>query len=291
MHNAVSARVFGRGEGARERRDSLPGEPQDEGQRGRWPGPVFPDEFRVLPRNPAQDKRDDHCVVKLPRDRNEVGNQVKWHCKVGDQSPDKKLEASRKPFVAYEPREEHNTVGNEPADCARVFSPSGDEECEDDQRVQDGQADERVKKPGSHRPWTLSGPGLRGPVCAGRLRLSSELADGMATAVEPAVPTDRDVAVEVHAGHHLARVGVDDRKVIVVRNPTDRCRRARVRIGRRRCGGSGHGRRHEEGCQHLIGTFLPVSDGGAQGSGRAVIQRHAYVSADTGRYRSCRTQK
>ena len=109
------------------------------------------DELWILARDTAQDERDDHGVVELPRERHEVGDQIEGHRKVRDQRGDEQFVTSGKPVVTYEAGEQHDTVGNESAERPRVLPPSADHERDDDQPVPDEQSEQRIQKPGRHR--------------------------------------------------------------------------------------------------------------------------------------------
>src|SRR4051812_12639336 len=100
--------------------------------------------------DPAQDHRDDDRVVELPRDRNEVRDDVDGQCEVADQRSDQQLAAARDARVAEDPVEEHHAVGDEAGERACVFAASVNDEPGHEHRVDrdgDGEGDEEPVPP------------------------------------------------------------------------------------------------------------------------------------------------
>jgi hypothetical protein len=68
----------------------------------------------------AHDKRDDDRVVELAGDREEVGHEIEQEREVADQCCEQQLAAVRDALVAEQAAKEHEAVGDETRQSARV---------------------------------------------------------------------------------------------------------------------------------------------------------------------------
>jgi len=76
----------------------------------------------------AKNQRDEHRVVELSGNRNEVRDEVDRRGEVRDQRSDEQLLPARQSFVPKEARQQHDAVGNEARDRSRVLTSAGENE-------------------------------------------------------------------------------------------------------------------------------------------------------------------
>ena len=82
----------------------------------------------------AQRQRDDEDVVELPRDGDDVGDEVDRQRDVAEQREDHELVAAREPRVGEQPAAQDEAVGDEPRQRDRVAVAPRDDERADEER-------------------------------------------------------------------------------------------------------------------------------------------------------------
>lgn len=98
--------------------------PKQESQRllGSWP--QLPEErFAAAYDEVPKNNRDDDRVVELPRDRDEVRNEIEWQRKVGHEPKEEHLAAPGDAWITEKATHEDDAVRNERGQSARISAP------------------------------------------------------------------------------------------------------------------------------------------------------------------------
>lgn len=118
------------------------------------------------PQHRAQHNEDEDRVVELARDGDEVRDEVKRECQVGDQPGQQELARPRDPVLSEQALEQNNAVGNEAGDRPSVGSPPDHEQGDHEEQIKrergDGGDQEPFRHPGSMEARPDKGKGLRG---------------------------------------------------------------------------------------------------------------------------------
>jgi Transposase, Mutator family len=101
------------------------------------PRPKILDDTRARFARDVRDRcGDENRIVQLAHDGNEIRHEVDRRCEVRDQQQHCDLRAPRDSWVAEQPLEQHDTVGDKACDLTRVAVPSEQEQDRDQQQPQ-----------------------------------------------------------------------------------------------------------------------------------------------------------
>ena len=85
----------------------------------------------------AADEGDDYRVVELPRDGDEVGNEIERQREVADEAEEKQLARTGNARVTSEPGDEDDAVRDEGGERPRLGAPAEEDERDDERGVDD----------------------------------------------------------------------------------------------------------------------------------------------------------
>lgn len=112
------------------------GEPPDHRVALWWPGPVLVEQRpSAAAQHEAQNERCEDRVVQLPRDRDDVRNEVEGHRQIAGQENEGKLAGARHAVVGVEASKEDEAIGNEARQRARFATTPDGEKNKNDDRV------------------------------------------------------------------------------------------------------------------------------------------------------------
>jgi hypothetical protein len=109
---------------------------------------VLADEWLAAPaQEAAEDNRDDHDIVQLTGNGDEVRHQIEGEGEIAREREQQRLLASRDARVLEQPAAEDDAVWNEAGEGAGTLPSAGDDEREDEGRVQEEEDAERDERP------------------------------------------------------------------------------------------------------------------------------------------------
>ena len=111
------------------RRTSLAGQAQHEREGRARTGPLLLDDFAArTSEDAAKHERDQHGIVELACDGDEVWDEIERQQQVRDESGEQQLVATAHPVVGEQPSEEHDAVGDEARDRACIVAAPQEDE-------------------------------------------------------------------------------------------------------------------------------------------------------------------
>jgi hypothetical protein len=109
----------------------------------------------------AEDERDDHDVVELTGDRDEVRHEIKGEREVARERNEQRLLLARHARVAEQPAAEDDAVWDETSESPGAFASAGDDETKDECGVEQEKGADSNERPHEnvHREERSFGPG------------------------------------------------------------------------------------------------------------------------------------
>ena len=109
---------------------------------------MLADEWLPAPADEAaEDERDDHDVVELAGDRDEVRDEVEGKREVTRERNEQRLLPARHARVAEQSAAEYDAVGDEAGERAGALVSAGDHEREDERRIQEEEDADSEERP------------------------------------------------------------------------------------------------------------------------------------------------
>jgi hypothetical protein len=109
----------------------------------------------------AEDERDDHDVVELTGDRDEVRHEIEGEREVAREGNEQRLLPARHARVAEQPAAEDDAVWDETSESPGAFAPASDDESEDERGIEEQKGADPYQRPGEgvHLMRGYFGPG------------------------------------------------------------------------------------------------------------------------------------
>jgi hypothetical protein len=121
---------------------------EDELERAVGPRPVLADEWLASATEEApQDERDDHDIIELAGDGDEVRHDVEGEREVAGERDEQRLLAARHAWVTEQAAAEDNAVGDEASERTGALAPTGDDEREDERGVEEEEGADSDDRP------------------------------------------------------------------------------------------------------------------------------------------------
>jgi hypothetical protein len=109
---------------------------------------VLSDQWLAAPaQEAAEDERDDHDVVELTGDGDEVRREIEGEREVARQRNEQRLLTTRHARVTEQSAAEDDAVWDEAGERAGALAPAGDDEREDDRDVKEEEDADRDERP------------------------------------------------------------------------------------------------------------------------------------------------